>query len=43
MHANMPKVVLFEKEWFLLGYKHFKTPIGHFIKVTKPFAKEFYL
>ena len=27
----------------LMGYKHSKTPIGHFIKVAKPFAKIFYL
>ena len=28
---------------FIIGYKHSKTPIGHFIKVAKPFAKDFYL
>ena len=29
------------EKWFLIGYKHSKTPIGRFIKVEKPFAKDF--
>ena len=40
MLASMQKIVYSEK-WFLMGYKHIKTPIGHFIKVAKPFAKDF--
>ena len=39
MHASMPKMVYLEK-WFLMGYKHLKTPIGHFIKVAKPFKNK---
>src|SRR3954470_22776139 len=29
------------EKWFLICYKHSKTHVGHFIKVAKPFAKDF--
>src|SRR4051812_38669308 len=35
------KRLFYLEKWFLMGYKHSKTPIGHVIKMAKPFAKDF--
>ena len=35
------QTLFYFQKCFIIGYKHSKTPIGHFIKVAKSFAKDF--